>query len=101
MDNIASTTDTQLHVKPEIFRELSPLQIREILLISSSYNIYNMEEDGSLTSKIVNEYRGLNLSHPPRITGVSSVEQAILLLKEKKFDLVFMVPHLDGMAPLT
>ncbi len=88
------------HVKPELFRELAPEKIREILLISSAYNIYNMEEDGSLTSKMVNEYKGLNLSCPPRITGVSSVEQALLLLKENQFDLVFMVPHLDGMAPL-
>jgi hypothetical protein len=88
-------------VKPELFRELAPQKIREILLISSSYNIYNMEEDGSLTSKIVNEYKGLNLSCPPRITGVSSVERALLLLKENHFDLVFMVPHLEGMAPLS
>lgn len=101
MDNNETTLNEGLHVKPELFRELSPFQIREILLISSSYNIYNMEEDGSLTSKIVNEYNGLNLSHPPKITGVSSVELALLLLKEKKFDLVFMVPHLEGMAPLT
>ncbi|MCP4119410.1 MAG: phosphoenolpyruvate synthase/pyruvate phosphate dikinase [Desulfobacteraceae bacterium] len=91
---------TELHVKPEIFRELMPRQIREILLISSLYNIYNMEEDGSLTSKIMNEYTGLNLSHPPRITGVSSVEGALTLLREKKFDLVFMVPHLEGMDPV-
>lgn len=87
-------------VKSEIFRELAPEKIREILLISSSYNIYNMEEDGSLTSKMVNEYKGLNLSCPPRITGVSSVERALSLLKENRFDLVFMAPHLDGMAPL-
>lgn len=101
MDRNESVSKTELHVKPEIFRELMPLQIREILLISSLYNIYNMEEDGSLTSKMVNEYRGLNLSHPPRITGVSSVKRALTLLREKKFDLVFMVPHLEGMDPLT
>jgi len=86
--------------RPEIFRELAPRKIREILLISSAYNIYNMEEDGSLTSKMINEYKGLNLSCPPRITGAFSVEQALLLLKGKSFDLVFMVPHLDGMDPL-
>ncbi|MDD9302263.1 MAG: hypothetical protein HUK40_07910 [Desulfobacter sp.] len=85
--------------RPEVFRELAPQKIREILLISSSYNIYNMEEDGSLTSKMVNEYKGLNLSCPPRITGVSSVE-AMALLTDQRFDLVFMVPHLDKMDPL-
>ncbi len=98
MSNSPEKFNTQ--VKPEIFRALAPRKVREILLISSSYNIYNMEEDGSLTSKMVNEYKGLNLSCPPMITGVSSVERALLLLKEKQFDLVFMVPYLDGMAPL-
>lgn len=92
-------SNNRFHVNPELFRELIPIQIREILLISSLYNIYSMEEDGSLTSKIVNEYRGLNLSQPPRITGVSSVKEALALLLKKKFDLVFMVPHLDGMDP--
>ncbi len=98
MSNTVQELNAQ--IRPEIFRELAPRKIREILLISSSYNIYNMEEDGSLTSKMVNEYKGMNLSCPPRITGVSSVEQAMLLLKEETFDLVFMVPHLDGMDPL-
>ena len=51
--------------------------------------------------QIVNEYRGLNLSRPPRIVGVSSVKRALTLLKKKKFDLVFMVPHLEGMEPFT
>ncbi len=101
MERDNNSLDEMIHVKPEVFRELMPLQVREILLVSSLYNRYSMEDDGSLTSKIVNEYRGLNLSHPPRITGVSSVNRALALVKEKKFDLVFIVPHLDGMDPMT
>ena len=94
-------SELELHVKPEMFQELMPRQIQKIILISSLYNIYNMEDYGSLTSKIVNEYRCLNLSHPPKITGVFSVQNALTLLQEKQFDLVFMVPHLNEMEPLT
>ena len=79
-----------------IFHELMPFKVREILLVSSSYDAYIMEEDGSLALKITHEYRGLNLSHPPRITRVETVEQALTLLEGKLFDLVVSMPHLGG-----
>ena len=86
----------KFHTRPEIYRDIMAYEIKEILLISSPYNIFNMEEDGSLTSKIINEYRGLNLRYPPVITGASSAEQALDLLAEKRFDMVLIVPHLKG-----
>lgn len=49
----------------KVFYELMPCKIREILLVSSLYDACIMEEDGRLSEKIVNEYRGLNLSRPP------------------------------------
>ena len=69
-------------------------KVREVLLVSSVYDAYIMEEDGSLAIKIINEYRGLNLSRPPRITSVSTVEQALGLLETKTFDLLITMPHL-------
>lgn len=79
-----------------IFYELMAFKVREILLLSSPYDAYIMEEDGSLAVKIINEYHGLNLSQPPRITRVSTVEQALGLLEKKHFDLVITMPHLGG-----
>ena len=35
-------------------------------LVSSLYDSFILEEDGSLASRIINEYSGLNLSLPPR-----------------------------------
>lgn len=82
------------HARSDIYRELMAYEIREILLISSPYNMFNMEEDGSLTSKIINEYNGLNLCYPPVITGASSASEALDLLEKKRFDMVLIVPHL-------
>ena len=70
-------------------------EMREILLISSRYNIYNLEEDGGLTSKIINEYKGMNITYPPTISGASSVEEAMSLLALKDFDMVLIVPHVE------
>lgn len=87
----------EFHADSEVFRELMAYQIKEILLISSLYNMYNMEEGGNLTSKIVNEYSGMNLCHPPSVSGVSSVKDALALLDKKEFDMVLIVPHLEEM----
>ncbi len=80
-----------------IFYELMAFRVREVLLVSSTYDAYIMEEDGSLAIKIINEYRGLNLSQPPRITSVSTVEQALGLLEKRNFDLIITMPHLGEM----
>jgi len=81
----------------EVFHELMANRIRKILLVFSSYDAYIMEQGGSLTTRIVSEYRGLNLSHPPRLIRVSSAASALALLAEKKFDLVIITPQLDDM----
>ncbi|MDP2861582.1 MAG: PEP/pyruvate-binding domain-containing protein, partial [Desulfobacterales bacterium] len=54
-----------------------------------------MEEDGSPASRIINEYSGLNLSMPPRVTRTSSAMEALSLLNKKEFDMVITMPNLD------
>jgi CheY-like chemotaxis protein len=79
-----------------VFYDLMAFKVREILLVSSAYDAYIMEEDGSLAMRIINEYRGLNLSRPPRITRVSSVEKALEMLEENSYDLVLTMPYFGG-----
>jgi len=81
------------------FHELMANKIREILLVSSPYDAFIMEEDGSLASRIINEYSGLNLSQPPRVTRTSSAYAALEWLNEKKFDMVICTPHVAEMDP--
>ena len=47
-------------------------KVRHILLVSTPYDAWIMEEDCRLSERIINEYRGLNLSRPPRITQAAS-----------------------------
>ena len=51
----------------KVFHELMPHKVNEILLVSSRYDAFIMEEDGRLAGRIIHEYRGLNLSRPPRL----------------------------------
>jgi CheY-like chemotaxis protein len=80
------------------FQNLMRYRIRDILLVSSLYDLYVFEEDGRLYELIRNEYQGLNLSHSPEITRVSSGEEAITLAKEeRRFDLIMTTQHIEDM----
>jgi DNA-binding response OmpR family regulator len=85
----------------KIFHELMAKRVREILLVSTPYDAWIMEEDCRLSERIINEYRGLNLSHPPRLNWVSSGDEALTALDEKHFDMVITmsrVENLDAIA---
>ena len=81
----------------KIFHELMSIKVREILLVSTPYDAWIMEEDCRLSERIIHEYRGLNLSHPPRLTWVSSAEEALTMLDEEKFEMVITMPRLADM----
>ncbi|MGA7838710.1 MAG: PEP/pyruvate-binding domain-containing protein [Ignavibacteriaceae bacterium] len=83
------------------FQNLMRLRVRDILLVSSLYDLYLFEEDGRLYELIRNEYQGLNLSHSPELTRVSSGKDAIALAKEeKRFDLIITTLHIEDMHPI-
>ena len=94
--NTQMLADHDPHFK--IFHELMAFRVREILLVSTPYDAYILEEDGALASQIINEYQGLNLSHPPRLTRAGSADQAMDLLTERRFDLVVTMANLGRIA---
>ncbi len=85
----------------KIYHELMANKVGEILLVSCPYDAFIMEEEGRLSTRIINEYKGLNLSKPPRLTWVSSATEAFQKLEDKKFDLILAMPSLDGMDVYT
>lgn len=69
----------------KIYHELMANKVGDILLVSSPYDAFIMEEEGRLSNRIIHEYKGLNLSRPPRLTWVSSADDAFGRLGKKKF----------------
>jgi CheY-like chemotaxis protein len=83
------------------FHDLMPFRVREILLVSSSYDAFILEEDGWLTERFFTEASELNLSWSPRITHVATAAAALDLLSRRPFDLVMTVvllPDADAIA---
>jgi len=82
-----------------VFHDLMKYRVREILLVSSTYDAFVLEEDGALSDRIFSEYMGIGLSlqYLPRITRVSTGEEALEKLKTVSFDLVITMARLSGM----
>lgn len=87
----------ELDSRFKTFHELMSWKVKRILLVSSPYDAWIMEKDQPLAERIIHEYRGLNLSQPPRITWVSSASQALRELESEEFELVITMPRLADM----
>lgn len=94
--NIHQIDDFDLSFK--VFHELMAQKVSDILLVSSPYQAFILEEEGRLAERIIHEYHGLNLRHPPMLTWTSSVRQALDTLSKKKFDLVITTPQVDEIS---
>ncbi|MDD9301968.1 MAG: phosphoenolpyruvate synthase PpsA [Desulfobacter sp.] len=81
----------------KIYHELMASKVEDILLVSSPYDAFIMEEERRLSNRIINEYKGLNLSKPPKLSWASSAQDAFDRLEKKLFDLLLAMPSLDGM----
>ncbi|MCK5832382.1 response regulator, partial [bacterium] len=83
----------------DIFHQLMPYKIREILLVSSFYDAFIFEQDGRFSEQLYGEYHQLNLSSVPRITSVPTGKEAIDIIRERKFDMVITMLHIGEVTP--
>ncbi len=84
----------------DIFQELMPFKIKEILLIANYYDAYIIEREGQFTDKIFGEYLQVNLYTAPRFTSVASEQEALKILSERHIDLIIIMAGLDKQTPL-
>ncbi len=81
------------------FRDMMQHRIHEILLISSLYDAFKLEEDGRLGEMIFTEYQDMNLTSAPRITRVSTGDHALRKLRARHYDLVITMTRISDMNP--
>ncbi len=85
--------------KYQVFHSLMKHRIKEILLVSSIYDNFILEEDGRLSDQIYAEFLDLNLRTLPHFTRVSSAQEAFDLYKKREFDLVITMRRLYDSDP--
>ncbi len=78
----------------EIFHDLMPLRTREILLVAPAFDAFTLEQDGLLTEILFDGYYQLNMSNPPRVINVSTVEEALEKCATRHFDIIIVMSRL-------
>ncbi len=73
-------------------------RVTEILLISTPYDGFVLEEDGQLSEQIYNQFADLNLPIIPRIEKVSSQEEAFEALGRRTFHLIITMSRVSDLS---
>lgn len=83
----------------EIYHDLMQFRVREILLVTTAYDAFILEQEDQLTEKIFGEYYKLNLLTAPRITSVTTGTGALDSLRARHFDMVILTMRINEMSP--
>ncbi len=84
----------------DIYHDLMPFKVKEILLVANLYDAYSIEKEGRFSEHVLGEYHQLSLTSIPRITGVSNEQEAMEQLRSKHFDLVILMMGADKKSPI-
>ena len=77
------------------FNLLMKKRIYQVLLISSTYDAFMLEEDGRIDETIFMEYVSLSLRYPPQFIKVTSEEEAFDVLEDKHIELVISMLSIE------
>jgi CheY-like chemotaxis protein len=72
-------------------------RIMDILLVSTPYDTFILEEAGELAERMLGEFRNLDLHYAPALNGVTSGAAALRLARERRINLIITTPYLPDM----
>lgn len=84
----------------DVFHDLQPFKVKEILLVANLYDAYSIEGEGRFSDHILGEYYQLSLTSIPRVTGVSGEEEAFSRLRSRHYDLIIIMIGVDKESPM-
>ncbi|MCH7814099.1 MAG: histidine kinase, partial [Planctomycetes bacterium] len=76
------------------FHNLMPFRVNKVLLVSSLYESFILEEEGLLSELFTSQYLDMNLSNPPRVSRASTGKEALEFIRERQVDLIITMPRL-------
>lgn len=78
--------------------DLMKCRVTEILLISTYYDAFVLEEDGRLAEQIYHQFNDLSIPYIPRIHWVANEEEALDELKMSKIHLIITMSRISDMS---
>ncbi|MBI5239425.1 MAG: histidine kinase [Elusimicrobia bacterium] len=79
------------------FDKLMPSRIREVLLVAAPYDSFLLADDDALTELVFSEYLDLNLRYAPRVTRVSTADEALERISRESFDLIITMASVGNL----
>ncbi|HEY3250513.1 MAG TPA: hypothetical protein VGK25_05290, partial [Ignavibacteria bacterium] len=83
----------------DIYHELALYHVREILLVTSLYDAFILEEEERINENIFGQYTELDLSTAPRVTSASDENEAIAMLQQRYFDYAIITIRTQQLTP--
>lgn len=84
----------------DLYHDLMPFKVKEILLVANLYDAYSIEKEGRFSEHVLGEFYALSLSTMPRITGVSTTGEVMEQLSMKHYDLIIIMIGTDKQFPV-
>jgi len=83
-----------------IYLDMMKYKVKEILFVATLYDAFNLENEDSFFEQFMGEIYQYSLFSLPRITGVTSSEQALQVMDAAHFDIVILMVGLDSQKPI-
>jgi CheY-like chemotaxis protein len=107
-ENVKETSSRKLlqkfldrhNAERDVFHDLMPFKVKEILLVANLYDAYSIEGEGRFSDHILGEYYQMSLTSIPRVTGVSGEDEAFTRLKARHYDMIFIMIGVDKESPM-
>ncbi|MBE0668393.1 MAG: hypothetical protein IH593_12090, partial [Bacteroidales bacterium] len=84
----------------DVFHDLMPFMVKEILLVANLYDAYSIEGEGRFSDYILGVYYQLSLTSIPRVTGVYGEEEVFSRLKVRHYDMIIIMVGVDKESPM-
>jgi Pyruvate phosphate dikinase, AMP/ATP-binding domain len=84
----------------DVFHDLMPFKVKEILLVANLYDAYSIEGEGRFSDHMLGEYYQMSLTSIPRVTGVSGEDEAFTRLKARHYDMIIIMIGVDKESPI-
>lgn len=90
----------QQSIDKYVYLDMMKYKIKHILFVATLYDAFTLENEDSFFERFMGSTYQYSLFSVPRITGVSSAEEALELLETTNFDLVILMAGMDREAPV-
>ncbi|MCK5153021.1 MAG: hypothetical protein KAQ93_01565, partial [Spirochaetales bacterium] len=84
-----------------IYLDMMKYKVKEILFVATLYDAFILGNEDGFFERFMGEIYQYSLFSLPRITGVTTEEDALDMLETKAFDLVIIMVSLDTELPIT